>query len=55
MEDKVARKNGAKVLLVIGIVSAIFAALIILAYATNEYKRNGPENSNNPLGINGKG
>lgn len=55
MADEEAKKNAAQWRLVILIVSAIFAALIILAYATNEYKRNGPENNNNPLGINGKG
>lgn len=55
MADEEAKKNGAKWLMVVLIVSAVFAALIILAFATNMYKRNGPENNNSPIGINGKG
>ena len=39
MADESGEKNGAKWLMIVLIVSAIFAALIIAAYVSNSFKR----------------
>lgn len=53
MADESAQRNGAKWLLVVLLVSAVFAVLIIAAYVTNEAKRYTPINAQPPTAVNG--
>ncbi len=53
MGDASAQRNGAKWLLVVLLVSAIFGVLIIAAFINNEYKRGVPVNAEPPTRVNG--
>ncbi len=54
MADDSAQKNGAKWLMAVLIVSAIFAALIIAAYVSNSFKRDSHDSTVAPA-VNAKG
>jgi heme/copper-type cytochrome/quinol oxidase subunit 3 len=52
MADESAQRNGAKWLLVVLLVTAVFAALFIAGYFNNLYKRNSHEGVTPPTSVN---
>lgn len=53
MPDENAKRNGAKWLLVVLLVSAIFAVLFLAGFFNDMYKRNYSDNRESPTAVNG--
>lgn len=53
MGDESAQRNGAKWLIVILLVSAVFAVLFIAGFMMNEFKRGAATNAMQPTAVNG--